>query len=153
MQLNSPCMLNSAYEIWETQGIVRHGDREVYRAFATPAVFDPITVFDPGQSHRARLRVGPRMTASSASRNDWSGHRGCHRESYAQPGYWFNAAADDVTTPTRWARKSRPSDPACPGAGDLGVQQRRRTRHRDGLAQFKMRRDYCGLSDQLGLKN
>ena len=22
--------------------------------------------------------------------NDWSGNRGCDRESYAQPGYWYN---------------------------------------------------------------
>ena len=43
VQLNSPCRLASAYEIWGTSQSVRSGGREVYRSFATPAVFDPIT--------------------------------------------------------------------------------------------------------------
>ena len=39
----------------------------------------------------------PRMAASTVYNNDWSGIRGCDRESYAQPGYWHNASAAPTT--------------------------------------------------------
>ena len=87
--------LGSQYEIWSTEGIVRAPDgREVYRSFATPALFDPITAQNPANPTEVVYIGGvtdPRVNAIKAyPENDWSGNRGCDRESYAQPGYWYN---------------------------------------------------------------
>ena len=107
MQLNSPCMLNSAYEIWGTLQSIMFQGREVYRVFATPAVFDPITVFNPANPTELVYAWDPRLAASKAFNDDWSSHRGCKRESYAQPGTGTTGTARPPTTPTRWAWRWR----------------------------------------------
>jgi hypothetical protein len=154
MQIDSPCLLNSPYEIWQTQGIVRHGDREVYRAFATPAVFDPITVFDPTTPSALVFAWSSSMTASMRyPESDWSGHRGCDRESYAQPGYWNNADGEERYYTDAMGEEVAADDPRA-------LEQIVSASHSvgapatwDGLAAFKIRRNYCGLRDQLGVKN
>lgn len=154
MQLHSPCLLNSPYEIWQTEGTVRHGDREVYRAFATPAVFDPITVFDPKNPTALVYAWSDGMTASMRfPESDWSGHRGCDRESYAQPGYWQNADGEERYFTDAMGDEVAPDDPRAleqviSRSSSVGAPATR-----DGLAAFKIRRNYCGLRDQLGLKN
>ena len=93
MQLNSPCRLNSGYEIWSTEASVMANGREVYRAFATPAVFDPITLFNPANPTEVVYAWDARVSAiKNFPGDDWSGNRGCDRESYAQPGYWYNGS-------------------------------------------------------------
>ena len=77
MQLNSPCRLNSGYEIWSTQASVMGNGREVYRAFATPAVFDPITVFNPANPTEVVYAWDARVSAiKNFPNDDWSGNRG-----------------------------------------------------------------------------
>ena len=89
------------------------GGREVYRAFATPAVFDPITVFNRANPTELVYAWEPRMFASRAfPDNDWSGNRGCDRESYAQPGYWYNGGGgEDYYTDAMGSPRDR-NDPA-----------------------------------------
>lgn len=154
MQVNSPCRLGSSYEIWRTQGSVHAGGREVYRAFANPAVFDPITVFNPAEPLGLVYAWEPRMAGSRVfPDDDWSGFRGCDRESYAQPGYWYNA--DGVTTYTTDALGDEvdAADPfgleqVISGSDRIGAPATA-----DGLGAFKIRRSYCGQIDKLGLKN
>ena len=80
MQLNSPCKLNSGYEIWgTTQAVVqRASGREVYRSFATPAVFDPITVRNPANPTELVYAWDPRMASIEELQRQLVGQfRGC----------------------------------------------------------------------------
>jgi hypothetical protein len=149
------CTLNSFYEIWGTFQDVRRVDGStVYRAFATPAVFDPITVFNPANPGELVYAWDRRVDAVlNFPGNSRTHHRGCDRESYAQPGYWYNrtgvttywtdamgqAVARDAATALR-QEISLSDSVGAPATND-------------GLKQFKMRRDYCGVRSALGLKN
>ena len=130
MQVDSPCRLQSPYEIWTTQqSVFADSGHEVYRAFATPAVFDPITVFNRDNPTDVIFAWEPRMFASRAfPDNDWSGNRGCDRESYAQPGYWYNGGGAEVLHRCDGVapRQERPGGVA---PGDFVVQQHAGTGH------------------------
>ena len=131
MQLNSPCRLQSRYEIWTTtQSVHSDSGREVYRAVATPAVFDPITVFDRTRPTEVIYAWEPRMFGSRAfPDNDWSGHRGCDRESYAQPGYWYNGGGPEEYYTDAMGEPRRSGRPGGAATGDFGVEQRERPGH------------------------
>jgi hypothetical protein len=154
MQLNSPCKLNSGYEIWSTEASVRANGREVYRAFATPAVFDPISLFNPANPTELVYAWDARVAAIKNFPSDnWSGNRGCDRESYAQPGYWYNANGPTVYYTDAMGQPLAASDP-------LALRQEISASHSvgapattDGLHQFKMRKGFCQQRSQLGLKN
>ena len=84
--------LGSRYQIWRTEGTVRAPGGEEYHPFANPAVFDPITVLNPASPSELVYAWDPRVTPiRGVPTHDWSTGRGCDRESYAQPGYWYNA--------------------------------------------------------------
>ena len=155
VSLNNACKLNSFYEIWSTTASVLFQGREIYRAFATPAVFDPITVFNAANPTEVVYAWDSRLDSSlNFPYNDRSGHRGCDRESYAQPGYWYNSGTGRTTYYTDAHGAELPSTD--PGAlaqvisnnYSVGVPATN-----DGLVQFKMRRNYCGVRSALGLKN
>jgi hypothetical protein len=154
VQLNSPCILNSAYEIWGTTQAVRNSSgREVYRSFATPAVFDPITVRNPANPGELVYAWDSRMASSKRYNDNWQYFRGCRRESYAQPGYWQNNLGPTTyyTDPM-----GNPVASSSPYALRQFVSQHQNVGAPatvDGLHQFKMRRNYCENSSQLGLKN
>lgn len=155
MNLNSPCKLGSGYEIWSTQQIVRNpAGREVYRAFATPAVFDPITVRNPANTTELVYAWDDRMKASRLfPTDDWTRNRGCDRESYAQPGYWYN-----LNGPTVYWTDAL-GNPVAAGHPQALLQEISASNSigapatRDGLVQFKMRIGFCQQRNQLGLKN
>jgi hypothetical protein len=155
MQIDSPCQVLSGYEIWTTQQSVRaDGGGEVYRAFATPAVFDPITVFDRRNPNDVVYAWEPRMFASRAfPDNDWSGHRGCDRESYAQPGYWYNGGGGEDYYTDAMGEPVDLHDWRALHQVISASSSVRAPATLDGLAAFKIRRDYCGQIDKLGLKN
>ncbi len=141
MQLNSPCRLNSGYEIWTTTASVKANGKEVYRVFATPAVFDPITVFNPANPTELVYAWDARMSAIKNFPGDnWSGNRGCDRESYAQPGYWYNGSGQ---TAYYTDAKGQPMAASNPLALRQEISQSNSTGSpatTDGLFQFKMRR-------------
>jgi hypothetical protein len=155
MQVNSPCRLLSPYEIWTTQqSVFSDSGREVYRAFATPAVFDPITVYDRSNPTAVVYAWEPSMFASRAfPDNDWSGHRGCDRESYAQPGDWYNRDGAEEYYTGAMGEPRDPADPAALLQVISATNSLNAPATRDGLLAFKIRRSYCGNIEQLGLKN
>jgi hypothetical protein len=153
MSLQSPCRLGSGYEIWSTSQAVRSGGREIYRSFATPAVFDPITVINPSNVGELVYIWDSRMNAVKEFNDDWSGFRGCQRESYAQPGYWYNSGGPTTYYTDPMGNQVASSSPfalaqVISASASIGSPATT-----DGLGAFKMRRDYCQNAGRLGLKN
>lgn len=153
VQLGSPCMLGSAYEIWSTTQSVHYQGRVVYTAFATPAVFDPITVLNPANPSEVVYAWDPRVSAIKVFNDDWSSFRGCDRESYAQPGYWYNRQGPTTFYTDSMGQEVPASDPRAlvqqiSTSDSVGAPATS-----DGLGQFKMRRSYCQQRARLGLKN
>jgi hypothetical protein len=153
VQLNSPCLLTSAYEIWGTTQAVRINGREAYRSFATPAVFDPITVRNPNNAGELVYAWDPRMAASKVYNTDWSRFRGCERESYAQPGYWDNSRGSTTYYTDPMGNQVASTSPYALLQVISQSQSVGAPATQDGMHQFKMRRNYCGQWSRLGLKN
>ena len=153
MQLASPCPLGSAYEIWSTTQSVMYQGRAVYTAFATPAVFDPITVLNPANPSELVYAWDPRVAAIKLFNDDWSYFRGCDRESYAQPGYWRNAGGPTTFHTDAMGQQVAPSAPNALVQYVSAAERVGAPATNDGLAQFKMRRSYCQQRARLGLKN
>ncbi len=153
IQLQSPCKLGSAYEIWSTTQSVMYQGRAVYTAFATPAVFDPITVLNPANPTELVYVWDPRVSAIKLFTDDWSGFRGCDRESYAQPGYWRNAGGPTTFYTDAMGRQVAPGDPHALVQQIAAVDSIGAPATQDGLVQFKMRKSYCQQRAKLGLKN
>ena len=153
MLLQNRCKLNSPYEIWGTAQTIKSGSRQIYQGFATPAVFDPITVFNRDNPTEVVYAWDPRVAAIKNFNDDWSGHRGCKRESYAQVGYFYNGGGPTtyytdpmgnvVTQGTAGAIKQTLS--ASNAVGVLSTD--------DGLFQYKKATNYCQQIGKLGLKN
>lgn len=153
IQLQSPCKLGSAYEIWSTTQAVRYQGRDVYTAFATPAVFDPITVLNPANPAELVYAWDARVAAIKLFTDDWSHFRGCDRESYAQPGYWRNAGGPTTFYTDAMGNEVPASDPNALVQQIAAVDSIGAPATSDGLVQFKMRRSYCQQRAMLGLKN
>lgn len=153
IQLQSPCKLGSAYEIWSSTQSVRYQGRSVYTAFATPAVFDPITVLNPANPAELVYAWDPRVAAIKLFTDDWSHFRGCDRESYAQPGYWRNAGGATTFYTDAMGNEVPASDPNALVQQIAAVDSIGAPATNDGLVQFKMRRSYCQQRASLGLKN
>lgn len=153
VQLQSPCKLNSFYEIWTTQQSVMAGTREVYRAVATPAVFDVLTVLNPANPSETVYAWDRRVDAILRfPGNDRSWHRGCDRESYAQPGSWHNAGGRTTYITDAMGKPSTSSNPLhlvqeISAHEIVGVAA-----SSDGNSAFKRRVNYCGQGG-LGKKN
>ena len=80
MSLGSPCLLDSSYEIWGTLRDIKYAGKVVYRAFATPATFDPISVFNPANPTELVYAWDPRVKAiMKFPDNSLADHRGCDR--------------------------------------------------------------------------
>jgi len=153
VQLGSPCLIDSAYEIWSTTQSVRYQGRVVYTAFASPAVFDPITVLNPANPSEVVYAWDARVAAIRSFTDDWSVFRGCDRESYAQPGYWYNRQGPTTFYTDAMGQELPASDPRAlvqriSASDSVGAPATD-----DGLGQFKMRRSYCQHRALLGLKN
>jgi hypothetical protein len=153
IQLGSPCRLGSAYEIWSTTQSVRYQGRVVYTAFATPAVFDPITVLNPANPSDVVYAWDPRVSAIKIFSDDWSSFRGCDRESYAQPGYWYNRQGPTTFYTDAMGQEVPASDPHALAQQISASDSVGAPATNDGLGQFKMRRSFCQQRARLGLKN
>lgn len=151
--LGQPCRINSAYEIWSASQSVRFQGREVYRAFATPAVFDPITVFNPANPTEVVYAWDPRVAAVKNFTDDWSYFRGCDRESYAQPGVWHNGGGRTTYTTDAMGQELAATDPLALVQVISASDSVSAPATTDGLLQFKVRRGFCQQRSKLGLKN
>ena len=87
--------------------------------------------------------------------DDWSGNRGCDRESYAQPGYWYNGRRRRPTYYTdAMGQPLAAGDPHGAAAGDLGLRNDRRAGHdRRPQRSSRCAQGYCQQRSRLGLKN
>jgi hypothetical protein len=153
IQLQSPCRLGSAYEIWSTTQSVMYQGRAVYTAFATPAVFDPITVLNPANPAELVYAWDARVAPIKLFADDWSHFRGCDRESYAQPGYWRNAGGPTTFYTDALGQQVPSTDPGALVQQVAAVDSIGAPATNDGLVQFKMRKSYCQQRARLGLKN
>lgn len=155
VSLQSPCLLGSFYEIWSTEQRVRYRGNTVYHSFATPAVFDPITVFNPANPMEVVYAWDSRVDAilrfPNNSRNQ---HRGCDRESYAQPGYWYNGSTGRTVFYTDALGNELPaSNPLAIAQTISQSESIGSPATNDGLAAYKERRNWCQNANALGYKN
>jgi hypothetical protein len=154
VSLKSPCRLGSTYEIWSTMGGVMRKDGSLaYKAFATPAVFDPITVFNPDNPAETVYIWDPRVDSIMVFRTDRQANRGCSRESYAQPGYWYNEGGPTVYYTDPMGMETDSADPNAlrqevSASSAIGARATD-----DGLNAFKLRVNHCQESSALGLRN
>ncbi len=85
----SRCKISSPYEIWTGSADIRENGATLFRAFSTPAVFDPITVHNLQNSAEVVYAWDPRVMATRLfTTPSWDNFRGCNREAYAQPGVY-----------------------------------------------------------------
>jgi hypothetical protein len=92
-----------------------------------------------------------RVDAIMRFRTDRRSHRGCDRESYAQPGYWYNGTGRTVFYTDPFGEEVPSTDPMALRQEISVSQSIGAPATNDGLVQFKVRRDYCGAG--LGYSN
>lgn len=151
--LQNRCKLGSSYEIWSTTQTIKNGGTTLYKGFATPAVFDPITVFNKDNPTEVVYVWDPRVANIKSFPNDnWSNYRGCVRESYAQVGYFYNGAGQTTYYTDPMGNVVPQSDP-------MAIKQTISTSNVIGMLStadnvaFKKKINYCQNANQLGLKN
>jgi hypothetical protein len=120
---------DSTYEIW-TFKLHLHDRLEVV---LSTAAFDPVTVLNP---------TDPNKPVRLETEYDRPGARGCDRESYHGPVYWYNATGSTLFFTDAMGM---PSQALAPGAleqfvsnhADIGIPMS------DDQTQFKLRSAHC----------
>lgn len=148
----SRCKIGSGYEIWITRHTIRDSSgRTIYTGQVTPAVFDPITVFDINNPTNLVYAWSDAYKPYRAFPNDdWSYFRGCNRESYAQVGNFYNTGGPT----TIWTNpEGNQTSSSAPNALKQQIAAIDLVGHKSTAdnESFKIRRSYCASS--LGLKN
>jgi hypothetical protein len=133
------------YEIWAFRV-----DLGIAQVNVQTSAFDPITVRDPA-SPLSLIYIWNELVDGIVPfpSNPREQFRGCDRESYTGPVYWYNPNGPTVITTDAMGH---------PSTGPLSIQQQISQHNtiefratQDGLSQFKQRRNHCGPS--LGVKN
>lgn len=146
------CLLNSSYEIWSMKARVRDGATLLMDQLITPAAFDPISAFNPANPTEPVLiapKTDPRVQALKRfPGQDWTGYKGCSRESYVilprletagrQTDVYFTDASGNVV-PANTPNAIR----VFLQRGLSGVPP-----NSSDIEQFKMRVDYCDGQEQ-----
>lgn len=153
--LDPNCRLGSLYEIWADKLTVRANGQVLAQAVASTAVFDPITALDPANPTRLLYMWDSAMAAiKQFPENDWSLNRGCDREAYHGPTYWYNstgrttfytdAMGNEVPAnhPQALAQIVSPHDTH--GSFFASI---------DGNETFKLKKGHCGRRAALSVKN
>ena len=156
MQLNSPCRLNSGYEIWSTQASVMANGREVYRARSRlRRCSTRLRVFNPANPTEVVYAWDARVSAiKNFPSDDWSGNRGCDRESYAQPGYWYNGGGQTTYYTDAMGQPLGLEQSAGAAAGDFALRTASDRRPPPTAStSSRCASDFCQQSSRLGLKN
>ncbi|MCX8089133.1 MAG: hypothetical protein N3C58_07645 [Meiothermus ruber] len=131
---NSP---GSLYEIWAFR--LRLADKA--EVVASTAVFDPITTMNP--ANLAELHYTEQVFSG------FSGLRGCDREAYHGPVYWYNRNGPEVFYTDAFGRPGGPIRQLVSRHDDVGIWMSQRS---DGFQnQFKLISKHCAPG--LGLKN
>jgi uncharacterized repeat protein (TIGR03803 family) len=150
--LQSPCGPGAFYEFWSTARDVMYQGRRVYRALAMPAVFDPITVYNPANPGETVYAWDSRLNSLASPNSDRTSFRGCDRESYVLPGYWSNRDTGRTVFYTdAFGNEVLASDPAALRQEISASESIDAPATDDGLTAFRMRVDSC--SPGLGWRN
>ncbi len=150
------CRLDSLYEIWSAEQSVRSEGRRVYTAFATPAVFDPITAFDPSAPRSLQLvwALGVEAVIKIFPEQPWREARGCNREAYMAPGKFENDGnGRSVFYTDPMGEETDADNPLALVQEVSPVRLETVAATNDGLGAFKLHRSHCSASALLGLKN
>jgi len=128
----------SLYEIWAFR--LRLDNR--VEVIASTAAFDPITTMNPAnldELHYTELVF-----------EGFSGLRGCYREAYHGPVYWYNQNGPEVFYTDAFGRPRGPIRQQVSRHNDIGIRMSERS---DGFQNIfkQMPTNYCGPG--LGLKN
>jgi hypothetical protein len=146
------CKLDSTYEIWSVTSTIRlTTGRIIAIANIASAAFDPITVLDPADPTRLVYLWDPAVNAvMNWPNNSRTYVRGCDREAYHGPAYWYNNTSSDTFFTDAVGNEV--------AGGPLRQEVSRYVSDgsmfratNDGLSQFKYRKRNCGSS--LGFKN
>ncbi|HEU4743345.1 MAG TPA: hypothetical protein VFS50_17275 [Meiothermus sp.] len=130
------CDLGSLYEIWTFS-------LEVGKATAivSTAVFDPITAMDPADRSRLTLSKDAYPSAGDP--------KGCDREAYHGPTYWYNGSGPTIFYTDAYGKTGGTLRQEVSNHSDIGIPMAHRA---DGdLNQFKYHRPTCGSG--IGAKN
>jgi hypothetical protein len=154
MQLGQRCRVDSSYEIWSTRQFVYAPDgTEIYLAQAIPAAFDPITALNPADPLEVVYLWDPRVDQSifASPGQDRTHYRGCDRESYAHPGYFWNRFGPETWWTDPFGVAVAPTHPSAleqtvSQAYSVGVPATD-----DGQGSFKRRSPHCAPG--LGVRN
>ena len=91
------CVIDSAYEIWANDLVIRNRGNMVGFVQVSTAVFDPITTMDPSDRSRKLYTWDPEVLQSVFRFNNPRDHyRGCNREAYSGPVSWYNNGGTNV---------------------------------------------------------
>ena len=155
VQLNSPCPLTSAYEIWVDDAVGPHrrpGGLHARSPRRRCSIRSPCaTRANPSELVYA---WDPRMASSKIHNSDWSWFRGCERESYAQPGYWQNHRGQTIYYTDPMGNQVASNHPLRAEAGDLRARRAwARRPPPTGCTSSRCARNYCQQPNRLGLKN
>lgn len=91
------CLLDSSYEIWENVLNIRNRGNVVASAIVSTAVFDPITSMDPADLTRTVYTWSEEAQQKIFKfRDPRDDYRGCDREAYSGPVYWYNRGGSQV---------------------------------------------------------
>jgi hypothetical protein len=146
--LSLGCQVGSAYEIWENVLKINNKGQTVATAIASTAVFDPITVRDPQNESRVILTSSADANPIFKFNDSRADFRGCKRESYFGPVYWYN------DTPTTTYYTDAFGNVTANGPLKQEISQHNTTKFvasSDGQTVFKLLKDSCGSG--LSLKN
>ncbi len=129
----SGCDTQSLYEIWLFS--LKIGDKAT--AIASTAVFDPITVMNPGDQSQLNLTdsVFPGQ------------HRGCMQEAYHGPVYWYNSGGPTIYYTDAYGKITSGGalKQEISANSDIGIKMNQ------DQTQFKFKRSKCGAG--IDLKN
>ena len=149
MTLHPTCK-QRPYEFW-----LFHANVGVAFVAVATAVFDPITARDPADPLRTLYVWDPQLDGSLDFPYDSRANfRGCDREHYAGPVYWYNADGQTVLTTDAMGQPvpfTHPHAIVQQVSAHYTIHFDASSRDGERQSQFKQRRGFCGPS--LGLKN
>lgn len=158
--LGQNCKVNSPYEIWGMLATIMRNGVVMFMKFITPAIFDPITLFNRNNPGELVYAWDQRVAQyKNFPEQNWSGSRGCDRENYSQVGYHFNppSAGDtneeyllDVRTNTVVGAANAWTTRLVVGRSGTGGNN---VPFSSDILQFKKRRGHCDQRGKLSLTN
>lgn len=142
------CKVTSPYEIWAIKLRITNNGEALAEANFSTAVFDPISVMDPADLTILVYVWDPQANQIFQFNDSRDWFRGCKRESYQGPIFWYNAAKP-TTYYTDAYGKVVNNGPLKQYISSDSIVNYIATN--DGQTQFKLKSDNCAQS--IGIHN